>query len=133
MWWVSDVHIGDVGVILKVVLHDMGSNFLSWLVNWAVRNLVNTSLSIRFSGRLAWLSATLLLQLDRHTVNWLGLSELSNPRQVKLEVTLGLRKINWLSVGGDISRLLRHGLCLLNGLNIDGMGSILNGDEVEQS
>lgn len=129
--WVADVHVGHVGVILQVILHDMRAHLLSRLVNRTVRNLINTALRISISRGLSWLSAALLFQLDLHAIDWLGLSELADARQVELEVALGLREINWFAVGANVARLLSHSFRLLNGLHIDGVGSILDGDEVE--
>lgn len=45
--WVSNIHVGHVGVVLQVVLHDVRRHFLSWFVNRTVRNLINAAGLIR--------------------------------------------------------------------------------------
>ena len=80
---------------------------------------------------MSWLSTALLLKLYLHSIDWLGLTELADARQVELEMSLGLCEINRLAVRANVASLLGHSLRLLDGLHIDGVGSILDGDEVK--
>jgi len=54
LWGVSYVHIRNISVILKVILNNMGLDFFSWLIDWAVSNLVNSLLSLGVGSDWRW-------------------------------------------------------------------------------
>lgn len=58
LWWVSNVHIGNVGIVLKVVLSDVSLNLFSWLIDWAMSDLINLRISLRVRGD--WIAAVQL-------------------------------------------------------------------------
>lgn len=53
LWWVTYVHIRDVGIILEVVLNNMGFHFFSRFVNWAVSDIIDASVSIGLTSALS--------------------------------------------------------------------------------
>jgi hypothetical protein len=54
LWGVSYVHIWNISVILKVILNNMGLDFFSWLIDWAVSNFVNSLLSLGVGSNWRW-------------------------------------------------------------------------------
>lgn len=133
LWWVSNEHVWDVGVVFKIILNNMCLHLLSWFINWAVCYIINASLSLCLRTWLSWLWGwNAAIQLNVISFNWSWLGELSHSVQIKFKVALSLSKINWLSIDSNISGLFSQGFGLLRDMEVDGLSSILNANDIEQ-
>ena len=132
LWRVSNEHLRNVSIILKIILSNMGLNFLSSFIDWAMSDIIDSSLSLCLACGLygVWLAAAIQLNVQAIDRSWLRV--LLNSSQVELQMTFCLRKTDWLSVGANISSFLRQGIGLLNSHDVDGLGSLLNIDYVEE-
>lgn len=92
-------------------------------------HIIDAISGIRIDLGNTWARA--FIQLNVGSVNGDWLRVLFNSSQVKLEVALGLREVDWLSVRADVSGFLSHHSCLLDTLDVDGLG-VLDGDDVKE-
>ena len=100
--WITDIHIRHIGIILQIILNNMCFHLFSCLVNWAVSNVIDTSLSLGLRTWLSWGCLAAAIQLNGSTINWSWFTMLFNSSQVKLQMTFGLCKIDWLSISSDV-------------------------------
>ena len=130
---ISNKHLRNISIILEVILNDMSLNFLAWLVDWAVSNVIDLAIRLGLTSRLnfCWGRFAAAVQLDIHAIDRLWFLVLLHFLQVKFKMTLSLSQIDWLAIRSDIPSFFCHGL--LDSHDVDCLCLIVQGHQIKQS
>lgn len=92
LWRISNVYLGNVGVVLKVDLSDVSLDWLSRLVDWAVGDLIDSRGDLRMLLRISEFFFVLAVgQLNICNIKRLWFTVLFGFAHYYPSVTLGLR------------------------------------------
>ena len=92
LWRISNVYLGDVGVVLKVDLSDVSLDWLTRLVDWAVGDLIDSRGDLRMLLRISEFFFVLAVgQLNICNIKGLWFTVLFGFAHYYPSVTLGLR------------------------------------------